>query len=445
MQQCATCSLDIVLGSKPVLLLQLASFQLWLPRYAGLVRSLTLNDKQMPNLSAANIAAYWKLVCGMLRSAMRQTAAPPAEVNLAADVTAATAAASKAHAATAHPQQQLQQPQQQQQQRQVWRLAHFRSDAPYAWHLLDHLPACSLTGLDLSINRSISDRLGAAISAALARLSRLQRLSLSCRVAPGILHTNCLAGIQQLSRLTSLSISGCWRSYPRPRQQPTPQLLHLGQLTQQLLQLRQLHLDCSGLPAIDLAHLTQLDRLVLKKQLPHGSRLPLQLTALELDNGEGDLDVVLLLRLQRLRRLHIAVEGFDSAPQLLQLARALPALTHLSLEYCHHHCDSGETQRAVEVWPRLPSLQELNVGFGMWTPSPIELSNILRGVAGCTRLTQLQLAAMSVLEDEDGDPFGLGGPVAACACLAGLSNLRSSAYPRPVAGVQCLHLVTHLP
>jgi hypothetical protein len=103
----------------------------------------------------------------------------------------------------------LQQTMQQQQSRLC--LPNFISDSLCAASMVAALPAHSLTHLILDVGREDAFD-GAALSAALAHLSSLQQLwltnkkSFSSSNTPG----SCLAGIAQLTRLTSLSLDGYW-------------------------------------------------------------------------------------------------------------------------------------------------------------------------------------------------------------------------------------------
>jgi hypothetical protein len=212
----------------------------------------------------------------------------------------------------------------------------------------------------MGYSSSSRDLSGAALTAALTRLSRLQQLSLSCERDTVDTQASCLAGIQRLTQLTSLNISGGWSHF----QQQLPQLI------QPLVLLRHLHLTTSGHHSMDLSNLTQLESLSFHNEgLPEDLVLPSQLTVLSLGDCHADLDVAPLLPLQQLQRLQYGVVASESAPQLQQLAKSLPAVQHISLQYY----EAWDAASAADVWPQLAALQDLTLDCENYTPTPSQM------------------------------------------------------------------------
>jgi hypothetical protein len=133
---------------------QLCSFALWLPKHAGLVRSVTVNSHS--DLCGALIGYDYQPIPQLQVDAVQQrlsqllqlAAAPTAQAATAAAAAAAAGAApASSQPLLARPQQQQgQQPQQQRQQR--LRLASFKTDCLLGPGMLLSLPAYSLTRLD---------------------------------------------------------------------------------------------------------------------------------------------------------------------------------------------------------------------------------------------------------------------------------------------------------
>jgi hypothetical protein len=287
-------------------------------------------------------------------------------------------------------------------------------------------------------------------SAGLAKLSNLQQLQIQTKYDifnPG----SFLPGIAQLSRLTSLQLDNLDK-YKWPE---SPLGEADAQALQQLLAqpLRVLRLSNSkGIPELDLSSLNRLQ--VFSGSCSYGldAIFPPQLEQLELDSTRTST-VEALLELGRLRRLTVTADDLEAA-SLLRLTQ-LPALQHLSLVHGNFSCDVG----TAAVWPQLSQLIELVVvpqrdqwASSLWPPSRQQLQGILEGVAASTNLTSLQLEAMCqdaeaiypIAEEddaedgdtedaEDGDTEDeeeenaedyFGGPVTACAQLAGLTKLQ---------------------
>jgi hypothetical protein len=293
----------------------------------------------------------------------------------------------------------------------------FSGTVPTPLAMLAALPAHSLTCLNLTCTdmsaASASPRQKCgnieALAAALQRLSSLHQLSLSSALS-NRLHGSCLADIKQLSRLTSLKLSGCWDAMDRP----------LQQLLLQPLLLRELNLDLEGLSTdsakkhsqLNLSALTQLTAFTAVCSLEKGPVLPLQLQQLHVKFCDNACALVeSLMPLQQLQRLSV-LDAFTEHQPLLQLAQ-LPALQHVSLAYCH--AEDVCRAAASSVWQMLPQLQELSVGAPQ-NFSTQEMGAVFASLAAATSLTGLFVRACA--RDE-----GSSSAVAACGSLAMLTGL----------------------
>jgi Leucine-rich repeat (LRR) protein len=387
-------------------LLQLGSFAHWLPAHAGLIKSLSITE----NPSVYPVIIQFLDACVHYRTAhqLLQQAIQVATL-CTGNKDSAAAAAAAAIAAVAPGNRTLNQQQQQQQQQQSLQLVSFYSNCfgkPGALGVLAALPAHSMKQLSLSV--SDSEIYAAPVSAALTRLTCLQQLRLTSDFQFDNTG-NHLAGLSQLSQLTSLWIDGDWHG----------SLDDVQQLLAQPLLLRQLHLHPhSGLPILNLSHLKQLERLDLWA-FPVGSVLPLQLKQLYLEARTSADVLSAVLPLQQLQRLSLAV-GFTEHQPLLQLAQ-LPSLQHISLDYRQ----PDEAVGGSAAWRHLP-LQELSLAFNDYLPRPEQMATLLDAVADCTQLTKLKIEACAFVlnDDNEEDPIDVL-PVAACGKLACLKHLKS--------------------
>jgi hypothetical protein len=232
-------------------------------------------------------------------------------------------------------------------------------------------------------------------------------------------------GLPCLAQLTSLELGGCvW----------DVELVTVQQLLQlPLLQLQQLHLSFQKqLPVLDLAHLTQLQRITGDDSdgsfIPAaGPVLPAQLRHLQLMVSGSGRALASVRPLQQLQHLDLLADFPEQQP-LLQLAQ-LPALQHLTLR----DSDVCVAAKAAAAWARLPQLRELRLekgDFGDKPPTPDEMDTVVQGVAGCTGLTKLELFCNVAEEGFEQDPHYYDehyySYVAAAVCggLAGLAGLR---------------------
>jgi hypothetical protein len=337
------------------------SFAAWLPKHAGLVRSIAASVRppgegfhpfsghtQQPH---TQIVAGWKALQNTLNPAAR-TARPAAD---AAGSAPAPAAA--------------QQHNQQQQQQQQLRLVSFSSNWLLDVGIVNFLPAGSLTQLDLELPFQMPSGLidvpnwnGPELACALAQLSNLQQLRLAstCRAMP----TTCLSAVAQLSRLTRLALAGLWgedrrRAAPyTPPRKPVEEALK--QLLGEPLPLRHLHLgfyDRCHPANLSLAAQTQLTSLHIGCTFEGdgGGEVVLPPQLLHLDwAGCTARDVGSLQLLQQLRQLKVLVL-FDGVGPLLQLTQ-LPALTDQALVYD----DQTVAFDTRSAWKQLPQLRELD-------------------------------------------------------------------------------------
>ncbi|KAF6250522.1 hypothetical protein COO60DRAFT_1646697 [Scenedesmus sp. NREL 46B-D3] len=334
----------------------------------------------------------WELYLEAAQQLLQQALQPAAAVPPAAAVSLAAVAAAGQDAAAAVPAGQ----QQQQQQRLAlsainsFALTKFTS-AAFVTGMLAALPADSLTHLRWHYEGGPVD--GPDVSAALVRLTNLQRLSVHIWEPP----YSWLAGVAQLIRLTSLTLAGTWPGDPQQLQQLLAQPLPLRELS--------IH-DRHELPLLDLSQLTQLQ--VFKH----------------------------------------CVEGLDAVfpSQLQQLKTA--GLQQLGLRY---YMNGQLVAASSAIWTQLPQLCQLVVELFdecglqddpdlIGLPSMRQWQAIINGVAAAPNLTKLHLDA-ACSDDDDGDKgltnlrhlrilFDDGAWRAPIAMLAGLANLKGLSIRR---------------
>lgn len=276
--------------------------------------------------------------------------------------------------------------------------------------MLAALPAHSLTQLRLTELMLPVD--GAAVSAALARLSNLQQLYLDdpnrCR--------SFLAALPQLQQLTQLEVD-CGRG-----DVPWDELAStLHQLAAQAPPLRVLRLPdarCDGL--LDLSRWTQLQIFSsvdeFKDEGEFDVVLPPQLQELKWGPLSSAVGYEALLSLRQLRSLSFEVKA--AVPDALLRLAQLPALQQLSLQIYYPDLASA----AAAVWPQLPQLRELELHLSDQPPTSQQWAAICGGLAGCTGLTKLRLCAAEQAWAQDVGWYLCS--VEACAILAGLTRLR---------------------
>jgi hypothetical protein len=275
--------------------------------------------------------------------------------------------------------------------------------------MLAALPAHSLTNLDVTLGL-LGPVDGQAASAALARLSNLQQLRMQSgecmQDARSVDFYSCLAGVAQLSQLTSLELQHYER---QANQDGDPQ--QLQQLLAQPLPLRVLHLKIYGggsePPHLDMSNLTQLHVLSSWRHL--NATFPPQLQQLTLVGISTEQQVEAALKLQQLQRVEFRAASLQQ-PQLLARLAQLPALQHLSLEYIF----SSDAAATASAWQQLPAARELDLGFRGNAASIWDWEVIINGLAAATSLTRLDVTAAAAGAEA----------VEACAQLAFLTNLR---------------------
>jgi hypothetical protein len=272
--------------------------------------------------------------------------------------------------------------------------------------------------------------MGSALASKLARLQGLQRLTIHGADAAVLVPGSCLAGLAQLTRLTSLKISGEW-SNVMPALQP---------LLEQPLPLQQLHifpgtpppssrdgngriLGIVGLPALNMAGLTNLLEFSTRYHLPAQLVLPSQLqrlsTAMHLAERASTWTVAHLLQLPQLHHLDLRLTGTDPS-MVLPLAH-LPTLQHLRLRYNSF----AKACATALAWPGLPQLRELDLDLrhdSLQQDTMGRMAAVLANVAATASLTnfplKLQLSLWSA--------YGTG--VELCNRLAGLSQLQDLSF-----------------
>jgi hypothetical protein len=274
-QQCKAHSAAITLDPRDCLLQarQLRSFWLWLPKYSRLVSSMRISVGPGQLMGGERYEKWW---WSCIKQAMETAAA----------LTAASATALPSPSPTAATTAAIPTP--------VFQLASFSSNCLVDAYVLESLAIHSLTHLDIAFN-PIGASSGPALAATLTRLSNLQHLSLFSTADGRSLAGSCLAGVGQLSRLTSLQLQGRWRDFQLP----------LQQMLAQQLALRKLQLGMRGLQGLKIAHLTRLEELSVQT-LPAGATLPEQLQHLQLTHADAtSMEQVLLLQQLQSLSLHV--------------------------------------------------------------------------------------------------------------------------------------------
>jgi hypothetical protein len=227
---------------------QLCSFARWLPKHVQLIHSMTATAENLGDtIHGVPRDQYVEMAQLLLQPALLTPVTPAAHLQQSAASSRAECSTTNGDtSAAARHQQQLTQ---QQQQQNPMRLASFSTNWLATPAVLAALPAHSLTCLQLAAEYS-SQVDGAALSAAIARLSSLQQLHLSSGLA-----RSCASSIAQLSRLTSLTLHAClWGRREEQVQWLVQQPLPLKHLSIQSLVF-------STLPRLDMTALTSLTEL----------------------------------------------------------------------------------------------------------------------------------------------------------------------------------------
>jgi hypothetical protein len=334
---------------------------------------------------------------------------------------------------------------QQLQQQQPGLLLHsYGSSLSRAVDLLATLQPHRLVQVELNLSNANTN--STALSAALARLSNLQRLSLFSMEAVNL--WSALPTLGQLSQLTAVGIYGAW-----PMDSPEdvwpgvvleqPVSVALQQLLCQPLPLQALVLDCwhsCPLPVFNMLNLIKLAKLDISTcQLPWESVLPAQLQNLAFlcKGGPDSLAPVTRLQLKQLRHLILHVD-FEQRQPLLQLAQ-LPALQHLELVYS----DAATAAAAAPAWALLPQLRDLVVdcppasdmlaehGMAQVVQWEQEWGAIVTAAAAISTITTLKLHACDICDDHDeiletsfDELASRVSVVAVCASLSRLPSLQ---------------------
>jgi hypothetical protein len=436
-RQCSACNTVVVL-SPEMELHQLRCFTSWLEHHMHLVRSITTNAREPPDVDLGSESGLIRLLdhhmqlktaAMVLENALEQSVVPAAASNAAATGLVAGQHADSAADTGGHQQQQ-------QHVQHLLRLSSFSSDYLNSAAALSALSAQHLTRLELLAPAEPSGP--GSLPGLLARLSNLQELHLSTKGE--MVPSSSLAGIAQLRQLTQLQLKG---DYWEDLQQG------LQQLFAQPLPLRRLQLDQiwrRDAQALDLSALTQLVELTAS-ELHGDSVLPAQLTSMQWTRGAYASSLQPLQGHQQLQRVGLVVYYEDSfnpdlnhAQELVRVAAGMPALQHLALQYDY----AIDAVISASTWQRL-RLRDLQVDSDpSFPPTVDDIGVIMRGIAAATSLTKLALDAWCVADSDEADgrhEFGseeiVGAPVAVCSSLAqltGLRDLRIGEYSTLVPG-----------
>jgi hypothetical protein len=309
-QQCST----VVVFHPHAAVQKLRGFAQWLPRHAALVKSITAAAGVVPRQSSNNVVIcgqpwddQFDELCLLLQQAMQAAAAAETGTSTAA---AAPAAVDLPGSSGKGSGQQQQQQVQLQQQQHIWRLGSFSGSLPGALGILPVLPAHSLTSLVLNWKPPFPHYtdLPLAELSQLTRLSNLQSVSLiskdfHCRRC--WLPEGCLRGLEQLTHLTHLALSGHFKGDIQAQ---------LHQLLTHTLPLQRLHLDFTSLdddvlPSLrlpDLRHLTRLEEFVTRNNTVEAIALPTQLRSAGFAPSSGSEVLLVVMPLQSLARLHLS-------------------------------------------------------------------------------------------------------------------------------------------
>uniref|UniRef100_A0A383W3F1 F-box domain-containing protein n=1 Tax=Tetradesmus obliquus TaxID=3088 RepID=A0A383W3F1_TETOB len=266
--------------------------------------------------------------------------------------------------------------------------------------VLAALPVHSLNSLELLYDKwptrfpnkaSMQENLGSgeAFAAALGKLRSLRQLRLGNTghwqhnlELPG----DRLAGVLQLSQLTSLTLEGSWSDIG----QPLAQLLERPPPLQRL----QLKLSCEPLPVLNMAALTQLESLAVAgpADMLEGAVMPAQLVQLHYGNIKSGSSLSVLMGLQQLQHLSLDLGRMAAGSHdLLLRLQQLPALRHLTLQY------RAPTAAAASapVWAKLPQLHALHFLFSRssFEPDKHERAAITSGIKAASSLSQVLLDA----------------------------------------------------
>jgi hypothetical protein len=199
-QQCQACRLDIhlVLAAS---LEQVRSSASWLPKHAQLVKSITANVQRQYHWTVLQETAHQDEAVAVLSQALHAAAATTTSARQMPSVLTPSVSAAACRAPMpGNARQALQQ------QQGGLRLVSFSSHLPWLPSVLDALPADTLTLLDIKlvIGKEPAAAPGGSVTAALARLSKLQKLVLKVRAGNFYQSSACLDGLAELECLNSI-------------------------------------------------------------------------------------------------------------------------------------------------------------------------------------------------------------------------------------------------
>jgi hypothetical protein len=400
-QQCSTCSTVVDISTRGLLPLlgYLNSLAAWLqvPGHARLMDSLSV---QIKGKIAASTSGDYSMSD---QRVLLDTAQQLLQLSLQnAAAAAAPGATSTAVAATAG----------------ALRLSSFSGNYLSSPVVLAALPASTLTKLCISLQLPIN---GITMAAALAQLTSLRDMCLTCTDDAAVVPAVVLSGVKHMQQLTSLQLHASFSATDqlelllgskRPHMQLPLQRLTLDDLLasrqqQQQQQrsnqqevylplLQQLSLRFSAAagsemqpPKLQMSGLNSLTELHIGSGTAFaiGFSLPPQLRQLTLEAGsEANLNSLKLTSLHQLQQLAITVcEGVsvDTLRSLLKLQQ----LQGLALTY---GCGTAAAVTAA-AWQQLPWLHELRIDFMSNPCSGQELAGVVAGLGAATSLTKLHM------------------------------------------------------
>lgn len=385
----------------------LSNFAAWIPKHAGLVRSIQVSraifdlwhadahaayssdsgedDDDDDGVAAATRRAHHVLHALQEQLQLDSSVANPIlqhSLLLAALQPAATSLAANSGCTTAIAAAPT-----------VFQLQSFSSDFSPSASVLSALPAASLTKLDFTPSAPLPDAQNAA--AALSILTNLQVLNLQL----GGLVQQDFAAISQLTKLTTLTMDLVWSDLNKLELLP-------GQLQQVHLILTDPVVDMfmmigvavasaddsdPGVP-VNLSHLTALQHLRLLNQTNNefqsGSTLAATIQDLIVEHyrnlgPHGAVAPLSASGLQHLQRLELC--NCTDGPQDLLSLKDSPQLQHLFLNYQGNFLPDNLCIAAV--WQQLP-LKHLSVSEMQMTAE--QAVSLLKGIGAATTLTSLE-------------------------------------------------------
>lgn len=360
-----------------------SSFVHWLPRHAGVVRSICISKGEQNGSTEC----------------LMQYTYPQLQLAVGRALQAASSAQGGLSAAAGH--------------HRLLQLQEYSSNCMGNSCILQALPAAHLTALQLALpQHSRTDPAMPSnqdLKAAIRRLTNLQSLSLTFKLQQ-TLSTACCEAFAALSQLTSLELGVCLSA------NGTSLLLQSLQAAPlQKLQLRCSYESWHGLDLVPLTHLIELQLLLVQPEVDAAVLLPLQLKVLavkalmfdqytgpcsfDINTGEYQYGPPVLRNFTDLQHL----QAFSSTTcnylpsSLFDHLAQLPSLQDLSLAYK----DIWSAGLNHWEWSRMSQLHRLRIGCAFRESEPPwrvscceamgELEHVLCSITDVTSLTCLQV------------------------------------------------------